>query len=236
MYTSNSDSPINNGILKDGSTIDKSRLVGTSNTAGTSIGGIDPATPHPPDGSLKDSSTMDQKIYGINTGMLTDEMKPPPPPEPPPPTIFNIHQMLTMNCMLPKDPPIFNPEDLIGHPKENGETTNESLKIIAPDNQVTLEMDFGRHENNMLCIDKFIKNYEKFVSMIQTASVTSSLEKGDRPELDTSELCTQEHTMQYQSMIVALQWIVTIGWFDINTAILSMSGFRMASMEHLGTW
>jgi hypothetical protein len=78
-------------------------------------------------------------------------------------------------------------------------------------------MDFGRHEKNMLCIEKFLKNYEKFVSMIQTASVTSPLEKGDHPELDTSKLCTQEHTMQYHSMIVALQWMVTIGWFDINT-------------------
>jgi hypothetical protein len=88
------------------------------------------------------------------------EQKQPPPPEPPPPTIFNIHQKVTKNGMLPKDPPIFNPEDFIGHPKENGETTNESLKIISPDNQVTLEMDFSRHENNMLCIDKFVKNYE----------------------------------------------------------------------------
>jgi hypothetical protein len=161
---SGGDIPINNGMLKDRSTIDKSRLVGTSNTASTSIGRINPATPHPPDGSLKGSSTMDKQIDGINTGILTDGMKPPPPPEPPPPTIFNIHQMLTKNGMLPKDPPIFNPEDLIGHPKENGETTNESLKIIAPYNQVTLEMDFGRHENNN---NNFIKNYEKFVSMIQ---------------------------------------------------------------------
>jgi hypothetical protein len=35
--------------------------------------------------------------------------------------------------------------------------------------------------------------------------------------------------MQYQSMIVAFQWIVTIGWFDINTAITTKSGFHMAS-------
>jgi hypothetical protein len=29
-------------------------------------------------------------------------------------------------------------------------------------------------------------------------------------------------------MIGALQWIVTIGRFDINTAVMTMSGFRMA--------
>jgi hypothetical protein len=63
---------------------------------------------------------MYQQIDGINTGMLTDGTKPPPPPEPPPPTIFNIHQMLTKNGMLPKDPPIFNPEDSIDIPRRMG--------------------------------------------------------------------------------------------------------------------
>jgi hypothetical protein len=33
---------------------------------------------------------------------------------------------------------------------------------------------------------------------------------------------------QYQSMIDALQWIVTIGQFDIHSAVMTMSGFRMA--------
>jgi hypothetical protein len=55
-------------------------------------------------------------------------------------------------------------------------------------------------------------------------SVTSLLEKGDHPELDTSELCTTEQIAQYQSLIGALQWIVTIEWLDINTAVMTMSG------------
>jgi hypothetical protein len=37
-----------------------------------------------------------------------------------------------------------------------------------------------------------------------------------------------EQITQYQSMIGALQWIVTIGHFDINTAVMTMSGFRIA--------
>jgi hypothetical protein len=64
--------------------------------------------------------------------------------------------------------------------------------------------------------------------MKPSTSVTSPLEKGDHPELDTSELCTTEQIMQYQSMIGALQWIVTIGRFDINTAVMTMSGFCIA--------
>jgi hypothetical protein len=77
-------------------------------------------------------------------------------------------------------------------------------------------------------IDKLVKNYEKSFGMKPNTGVTSPLEKGDRPELDTSELCTTEQIAQYQSMIGALQWIVTIGHFDINTAVMTMCGFCMA--------
>jgi Reverse transcriptase (RNA-dependent DNA polymerase) len=93
-----------------------------------------------------------------------------------------------------------------------------------------LGMDFTRDEDNTLCIsptkyiDKLVKNYEKLFGMKPSTSVTSPLEKGDHPELDTSELCTTEQITQYQSMIGALQWIVTIGRFDINTAAMTMSG------------
>jgi hypothetical protein len=64
--------------------------------------------------------------------------------------------------------------------------------------------------------------------MKPNTSVTSPLEKGDHPELDTSELFTTEQIAQYQFMIGALQCIVTIGCFDIITAVMIMSGFRMA--------
>jgi hypothetical protein len=43
-----------------------------------------------------------------------------------------------------------------------------------------------------------------------------------------SELCTTEQVTQYQSMIRSLQWIVTIGKFDIHTAVMTMSRFRIA--------
>jgi hypothetical protein len=82
-------------------------------------------------------------------------------------------------------------------------------------------------------IDKLVKNYEKLFGMKPGTSVTSPLEKGDHPELDTSELCTTEQITQYQSTIGALQWIVTIGRFDINTAVMTMSGFRIAPREDI---
>jgi hypothetical protein len=96
-----------------------------------------------------------------------------------------------------------------------------------------LGMDFTRDDDAMLCIsptkyiEKLIKNYEKSFR-IKPKEFASLLEKGDHPELDTSELCTTEQVAQYQSMIGSLQWIVTIVRFNIHTAVITMSGFRIA--------
>jgi hypothetical protein len=94
-------------------------------------------------------------------------------------------------------------------------------------------MDFTRDEDNTLCIsptkyiDKLVKNYEKTFGMKPNTSVTSPLEKGDHPELDTSELCSSDQIAQYHPMLGVLQWIVTIGHFDSHTAAMTMSGFFM---------
>jgi hypothetical protein len=64
--------------------------------------------------------------------------------------------------------------------------------------------------------------------MKPSQNVTLPLDKGYHPKLDTSELCIEEQISQYQSMIGSLQWIVTIGRFDINTTVMTMSLFRIA--------
>jgi hypothetical protein len=51
------------------------------------------------------------------------------------------------------------------------------------------------------------------------------LEKGDHPELDTSELLDQTGVQQYQSLIGSLQWAISLGRFDIATAVMSLSSF-----------
>jgi hypothetical protein len=97
-----------------------------------------------------------------------------------------------------------------------------------------LGMDFTRDDDNTLCIsptkyiEKLIKNCKKLFGMKPSQNVTSPLDKGDHPELDTSELCNEEQISQYQSTIGSLQWIVTIGRFDVHTAVMTMSGFRIA--------
>ena len=97
-----------------------------------------------------------------------------------------------------------------------------------------LGMDFTRDEDNTLClsptkyIEKVMKNYERMFGEPPKQNVTSPLEKGDHPEIDTSELLDAKGIQMYQSMIGALQWMVTIGRFDIITAVMTMSGFRAA--------
>jgi hypothetical protein len=97
-----------------------------------------------------------------------------------------------------------------------------------------LGMDFTRDEDNTLClsptkyIEKLMKNYERMFGESPKQIVTSPLEKGDHPEIDTSELLDAKGIQMYQSMIGALQWMVTIGRFDIITAVMTMSSFRAA--------
>ena len=58
--------------------------------------------------------------------------------------------------------------------------------------------------------------------------MSSPLNKGDHPELDTSELLEPEDVQRYQSLIGGLQWAISLGRFDIATAVMSMSSFRAA--------
>ena len=95
-------------------------------------------------------------------------------------------------------------------------------------------MNFHRDDDGTLCItslkyiEKMIGNYEKTFGELPKQNVTSPLEKGDHPELDDSELLDTKGIEIYQSMIGALQWAVTIGRLDINTAVMTLSGFRVA--------
>jgi len=49
---------------------------------------------------------------------------------------------------------------------------------------------------------------------------TSPLVNGDHPELDASELLNEDHQKMYQSLIGALQWVIQIGRFDIQTSVM----------------
>jgi hypothetical protein len=59
-------------------------------------------------------------------------------------------------------------------------------------------------------------------------NVTSPLERGDHPELDDSEELGVEGIKMFQSLIGALQWAISIGRFDVATAVMTLSKFRAA--------
>jgi hypothetical protein len=56
----------------------------------------------------------------------------------------------------------------------------------------------------------------------------SPLEQNDHPELDDSELLDVEGIRKFQSLIGTLQWTISLGRFDIGTAVMTMSSFRVA--------
>jgi len=97
-----------------------------------------------------------------------------------------------------------------------------------------LGMDLTRDDDGTLCMsqkkytEKLIANYERMYGESPKQNVTSPLEKGDHPELDTSEFLDEKGTRDYQSLVGSLQWLISIGRFDIMTAVMTMSSFRAA--------
>jgi hypothetical protein len=62
----------------------------------------------------------------------------------------------------------------------------------------------------------------------------SPLEQNDHPEMDDSPFLRQDKMQQFQSLIGAMQWAVSIGRLDIVTAVMSLSSFRaMPRRGHL---
>jgi hypothetical protein len=74
-------------------------------------------------------------------------------------------------------------------------------------------------------IEKIIDSFEKLYGQ-KPKEFTSPLEKGDHPEVDDSPELDEDGVKRYQSMIGALQWVVSLGRFDIMSAVMTMSRFR----------
>ena len=97
-----------------------------------------------------------------------------------------------------------------------------------------LGCDYFRDEDGTLCygprkyIDRMVQSYESLFGTKPSTKFTSPLEKNDHPELDATELLDEDGIAQYQSLIGVLQWTITLGRFDIATAVMTMSGFRVA--------
>ena len=123
------------------------------------------------------------------------------------------------------------------NPKEITDTLEQEyhfkLKGTGP-LEYHLGCDFFRDDLGVLCfspkryIDKMLEGYKTLFGNKPKTNVTSPLEKGDHPELDDSELLDEEGISKYQSLIGSLQWAISLGRFDIMTAVMTMSSFRAA--------
>jgi len=125
-----------------------------------------------------------------------------------------------------------NPAGII---KELKEKYNYKLKGDGP---LTFHLgcDFSRDPDGTLCygpvkyIEKIIKSYEQMFGEKPKPS-SSPLVKNDHPEIDDSMELEPENIVLYQSMIGALQWVITLGRFDICTAVMTMSRFWVAPRQ-----
>ena len=74
-------------------------------------------------------------------------------------------------------------------------------------------------------VNKILESYERMFNEKPRKS-RPPLEGGDHPELDTSELCDDHQTKQFQTLIGQLQWLISLGRFDIAVHVMSLSRFR----------
>ena len=97
--------------------------------------------------------------------------------------------------------------------------------------------DYFRDKDGTLCvgpkkyIEKMAVEYERLFGSAPSRKYASPLEKNDHPELDDSPLLDEEGIRRYQSLIGTLQWTITLGRFDIGTAVMTMSSYRTAPRE-----
>ena len=99
-----------------------------------------------------------------------------------------------------------------------------------------LGCDFLRDEDGTLrlepkkYIERVIASYERHFGCKPKGDTrcSSPLEKGDHPELDTSDLCGSDDIERYQSLVGGLQRLISLGRFDIATAVMTMSSFNAA--------
>ena len=74
-------------------------------------------------------------------------------------------------------------------------------------------------------VNKILESFERMFKEKPRKS-RPPLEGGDHPELDTSELCDEHQTKQFQTLIGQLQWLISLGRFDIAVHVMALSRFR----------
>ena len=77
-------------------------------------------------------------------------------------------------------------------------------------------------------IDKLADTYRRLFNDDPPKFYKTHLDKNDHTELDTSEILEGDMAAKYLTMLGQLQWLVTLGRFDIHAQVATMSRFRAA--------
>ena len=117
-----------------------------------------------------------------------------------------------------------------------GAPVNFKLKGTGP-LEFHLGCNFYRDDEGLLCIaphkyiERMVDTYNNLFGENPKQKYQAPLEENDHPELDESELLDLEGIGKYQSLIGVLQWTISLGRFDIATAVMTMSSFRVAPRQ-----
>ena len=89
-------------------------------------------------------------------------------------------------------------------------------------------------------ISKILDSFHQIFPGERLPQVKYPLDKNDHPELDNSELASDDLITKFMCMVGQLQWAVTLGRYDILAHVMSMSRFRLAPkvghIERMKIW
>ena len=75
-------------------------------------------------------------------------------------------------------------------------------------------------------IDKSAETYKRLFNDDPSKGFKTPLDKNDHPVLDTSEILEGDMAAKYLTMVGQLQWLITLGRFDLCAQVATMSRFR----------
>jgi len=75
-------------------------------------------------------------------------------------------------------------------------------------------------------VEKMMDSYRQMFETEPCHSYKAPLEPNDHPELDDSDPLDEDGRAKYLCMIGQLQWVVTLGRYDVMSATVTMSRFR----------
>ena len=86
-------------------------------------------------------------------------------------------------------------------------------------------------DGTMVCqpkkyVEKLKETYIRLFNTEPSKGLETPLEKNNHPELDTTDILEGQQANHYLTMVGQLQWLITMGRYDIQAQVVSMSRFR----------